>query len=192
MNGNESSIGMNSNAVAPRAPRTPRTIKLIASGISKKEVQKSNSEIEQGMKSTRIKDDLSEKGRLEIAKSQILGRQQLHKALKKDVSLQHQQYGFGSVETLSDLPNEEKAKSILNELINDPGIKECMIKHKWYVPTIAELYPKGKVGESPVCVMGLNQNNGQKILLRLRTDDLKGFRKLLSIKKVLYHELAHK
>jgi hypothetical protein len=59
MNGNESSIGMNSNAVAPR---TPRTIKLIASGISKKEAQKSNSEIEQGMKSTRIKDDLSEKG----------------------------------------------------------------------------------------------------------------------------------
>lgn len=26
---------------------------------------------------------------------------------------------------------------------------------------------------------------------RLRTDDLKGFRKILSIKKVLYHELAH-
>merc|ERR1712107_272929 len=40
-------------------------------------------------------------------------------------------------------------------------------------------------------VMGLNQNNGQKILLRLRTDDLQGFRKILSIKKVLYHELAH-
>lgn len=39
--------------------------------------------------------------------------------------------------------------------------------------------------------MGLNQNHGQKILLRLRTDDLKGFRKFLSIKKVLYHELAH-
>lgn len=26
--------------------------------------------------------------------------------------------------------------------------------------------------------MGLNQNHGQKILLRLRTDDLKGFRKV--------------
>ena len=39
--------------------------------------------------------------------------------------------------------------------------------------------------------MGLNQNKGQKILLRLRTDDLKGFRKILSIRKVLFHELAH-
>jgi hypothetical protein len=39
--------------------------------------------------------------------------------------------------------------------------------------------------------MGLNQNKGEKILLRLRTDDLKGFRKILSIRKVLCHELAH-
>jgi hypothetical protein len=44
---------------------------------------------------------------------------------------------------------------------------------------------------SDVCILGLNKNKGQEILLRLRTDDLKGFRKLLTIKKVLYHELAH-
>ena len=39
--------------------------------------------------------------------------------------------------------------------------------------------------------MGLNENKGQRILLRLRTDDLKGFRKMLSIRKVLFHELTH-
>jgi hypothetical protein len=39
--------------------------------------------------------------------------------------------------------------------------------------------------------MGLNRNKGQEILLRIRTDDLKGFRKMLSIRKVLFHELAH-
>jgi hypothetical protein len=39
--------------------------------------------------------------------------------------------------------------------------------------------------------LGLNENRGQRIFLRLRTDDLKGFRKILSIRKVLYHELAH-
>ena len=39
--------------------------------------------------------------------------------------------------------------------------------------------------------MGLNKNKGQQILLRIRTDDLKGFRKMLSIRKVLFHELAH-
>jgi hypothetical protein len=53
------------------------------------------------------------------------------------------------------------------------------------------MYPDGKVGVDPVCVLGLNQNKGQKILLRLRTDDLKGFRKYLTIKKVLFHELSH-
>lgn len=38
-----------------------------------------------------------------------------------------------------------------------------------------------QVGVSKTCVMGLNQNHGQKILLRLRTDDLKGFRKVGAI-----------
>jgi hypothetical protein len=56
---------------------------------------------------------------------------------------------------------------------------------------LSELYPEGKVGKSEVCVMGLNRNKGQQILLRIRTDNLKGFRKLLSIREVLYHELAH-
>lgn len=35
-----------------------------------------------------------------------------------------------------------------------------------------------QVGVSDKCVMGLNQNHGMKILLRLRTDDLQGFRKV--------------
>ncbi len=33
--------------------------------------------------------------------------------------------------------------------------------------------PEGKVGISPVCVLGVNINAGQEISLRLRTDDLK-------------------
>ena len=56
---------------------------------------------------------------------------------------------------------------------------------------LAEMYPDGKVGVDPVCVLGLNRNKGQQILLRLRTDDLQGFRKFLSIKQVLCHELTH-
>jgi hypothetical protein len=36
----------------------------------------------------------------------------------------------------------------------------------------------------------LLQNRGQEISLRLRTDDLKGFRKYESIKKTLLHELV--
>jgi hypothetical protein len=34
------------------------------------------------------------------------------------------------------------------------------------------------------------QNMGEEISLRLRTDDLKGFRKYESIKKTLLHELV--
>jgi hypothetical protein len=89
------------------------------------------------------------------------------------------------------LPDEPKARAILTQLANDPGILACMEKHNWHVGSLAELYPEGNVGQSPVCVMGLNKNRGQQILLRVRTDDLKGFRKMLSIKKVLFHELAH-
>lgn len=35
-----------------------------------------------------------------------------------------------------------------------------------------------QVGVSPKVVLGLNENHGRRILLRLRTDDLKGFRKV--------------
>ena len=56
--------------------------------------------------------------------------------------------------------------------------------HRWKVGCLCEMYPEGLVGVSEVCVMGLNENRGQRIRLRLRTDDLQGFRKILSIKKV--------
>ena len=39
--------------------------------------------------------------------------------------------------------------------------------------------------------MGLNTNSGAKISLRIRTDDLQGFRPARWIRKVLCHELAH-
>ena len=100
-------------------------------------------------------------------------------------------YKFQSIQTLPNLPNEDKAREILNSLANDEGVLAVMKKHKWSVGALCELYPEGYVGVSDVCVMGLNENHGQRILLRLRTDDMKGFRKILSIRKVLCHELAH-
>eukprot|EP01034_Spumella_vulgaris_P027073 gene27073-33743_t len=100
-------------------------------------------------------------------------------------------YRFNNIETLGDLPNRERALEILTELANDVGVLAVMEKHKWTVGSLCELYPEGYVGVSETCVMGLNKNKGQSILLRLRTDDLKGFRNFTSIKKVLYHELAH-
>ncbi len=42
-----------------------------------------------------------------------------------------------------------------------------------------------------MCILGLNENKGARILLRIRTDDLTGFRNLSTITKTLCHELAH-
>eukprot|EP01034_Spumella_vulgaris_P020674 gene20674-26500_t len=104
---------------------------------------------------------------------------------------QHNPYKFQSIQTPPGLPDEAKARQILETLANDEGVLAVMAKHKWSVGALCELYPEGYVGVSEVCVMGLNENHGQRILLRLRTDDMKGFRKILSIRKVLCHELAH-
>ncbi|KAL3670206.1 hypothetical protein V7S43_004519 [Phytophthora oleae] len=100
-------------------------------------------------------------------------------------------YRFHAIEPLKNFADADKAQEVLEKLANDRGILAVMAKHKWSVGVLAEMPPDGKVGVDPVCVLGLNQNKGQKILLRLRTDDLLGFRKFLSIKKVLFHELSH-
>ncbi|OWZ16360.1 hypothetical protein PHMEG_0009853, partial [Phytophthora megakarya] len=109
-------------------------------------------------------------------------------------------YRFHAIEPLKNFADKHKAQEILEKLANDRGILAVMAKHnyliwvvrgRWSVGVLAEMPPDGKVGVDPVCVLGLNQNKGQKILLRLRTDDLLGFRKFLSIKKVLFHELTH-
>ncbi|RQM17776.1 hypothetical protein DD237_001658 [Peronospora effusa] len=93
-------------------------------------------------------------------------------------------YRFHAIEPLRNFQDKEKAQEILEKLAKDRGILAVLAKHKWSVGVLAEMSPDGKVGVDPVCVLGLNQNKGQKILLRLRTDDLLGFRKYLSIKKV--------
>ncbi|KAG7543459.1 PUB-like domain superfamily [Arabidopsis thaliana x Arabidopsis arenosa] len=79
----------------------------------------------------------------------------------------------------------------MHMLAADPGIIAVMNKHRWRVGIMTELAPVGYVGVSPRCLLGFNKNQGEEISLRLRTDDLKGFRKYQSIKKTLLHELAH-
>merc|ERR1712071_303799 len=146
-----------------------------------------------GTNAPRIRDDLTDSGKRELARRKRLGRSIMNKvaAGATDHTAPSQKYKFHRIETLPMLPDQNKAKEILTTLANDPGVLSCMAKHGWSVGCLAELYPEGKVGESAVCVMGLNQNRGQKLLLRIRTDDLRGFRKMLSIRKVLFHELAH-
>lgn len=174
-------------------PAGKKQYKMIAMGRSSNEVKAIQGEqAEARERAPRVRDDLTQQGLRDAERRKRLGRQMMQKAAqnqRKDPSAGT--HGFGRIETLPNLPDQEKVRAILTELANDPGILACMKKHKWNVGSLAELYPEGKVGQTAVCVMGLNRNKGQQILLRVRTDDLKGFRKMLSIRKVLFHELAH-
>mmetsp|Transcript_19189 Transcript_19189/g.31851 ORF Transcript_19189/g.31851 Transcript_19189/m.31851 type:complete len:267 (-) Transcript_19189:3074-3874(-) len=166
----------------------------MATGVSGTEQAANQQQFEAGLKTApRIRDDLTQEGKREMDRRGRMGRSALQQAAARTSNGQAQEkkYGFGKVEILPNLPDESRAREILTTLSKDPGVLACMAKHQWNVGNLAELYPKGKVGESAVCVMGLNRNKGQQILLRIRTDNLRGFRKMLSIRKVLFHELAH-
>ena len=169
--------------------------RLMATGVSQKESEQAETDLRQGLEAApRIRDDLTEKGRKDMERRKQAGRRMMKKVARQAGSSSAAatgDCGFGGIETLPNLPKRDEAQRILERLANDPGVLACMAKHKWKVGSLAELYPEGKVGESEVCVMGLNQNKGMRILLRIRTDDLKGFRKIASIRKVLFHELAH-
>ncbi|CAJ1965548.1 unnamed protein product [Sphenostylis stenocarpa] len=88
-------------------------------------------------------------------------------------------------------PPPSEALKRMHMLAADPGIVAVMNKHRWRVGIMTEMAPVGYVGVDPKCILGFNKNHGEEISLRLRTDDLKGFRKYESIKKTLLHELAH-
>lgn len=53
-------------------------------------------------------------------------------------------------------PPPSEALKLLKKLGSDPGIIAIMKKHNWVIRTLKEMKPEGKVGISPVCVLGLN------------------------------------
>ncbi|KAJ2237997.1 hypothetical protein IWW45_000472 [Coemansia sp. RSA 485] len=94
-------------------------------------------------------------------------------------------YTFHSFETLPNLPNREQAMDILKRLEKDEGVRQIMQKREYSVGVLRELHPAERT------ILGYNRNRGQVIALRLRSDDLDGFRMYESIREVLMHELAH-
>ena len=90
-------------------------------------------------------------------------------------------YRFHAIAALPMLPEGAKpekkaAEALLKQLSTDKAILSIMQQHKWSVGRLSEMPPEGKVGVSDSCLMGLNKNAGQEILLRLRTDDWQGLR----------------
>jgi hypothetical protein len=70
------------------------------------------------------------------------------------------EYRFYEIRALPQFADYEKAEAILFDLSTDPGFLALMRKHKWKVGVLSEMYPEGKVGVDPVCVLGLNVNRG--------------------------------
>ncbi|KAK1439780.1 hypothetical protein QVD17_05600 [Tagetes erecta] len=150
------------------------------------------------------KEEIDQVLKYEKMDMRIVGFEEEEKRLRQRVSngfdtplkLPQGSYVFGDFKTL-DLPGiklnppASEALRLMHTLAADRGIVAIMNKHKWRVGIMTEMAPEGYVGVSPMCILGFNKNHGEEISLRLRTDDLKGFRKYQSIKKTLLHELAH-
>ncbi|KAG0354021.1 hypothetical protein BG005_006790 [Podila minutissima] len=79
-------------------------------------------------------------------------------------------YTFGSIQVLPQFDQQDKAQAVLERLKQDKGIIGIMKLHKWQVGSLIELSPAEKT------ILGYNRNKGELIALRLRTDDLEGFR----------------
>ncbi|KAJ1983183.1 hypothetical protein H4R34_001428 [Dimargaris verticillata] len=95
-------------------------------------------------------------------------------------------FTFANVAVLPQYEHQARAQQVLERLRDDPGIQQIMTKYQWQVRLLQELCP---IEHSHI--LGYNQNQGLVIAVRLRTDDLTGFRHYESVREVLLHELAH-
>lgn len=97
---------------------------------------------------------------------------------------------FGKLEahssTAPSSPLHGKVMDYLTRLATDPGIVHICALHAFRIGTLTELLPWEHPG-----LLGLNENMGQRISVRIRTDDATGFRDYKTARRVLVHELAH-
>jgi len=109
------------------------------------------------------------------------------------------EYRFNSIkaEFKYHTPTPYDAERLLEKLATDPGIIEIMKTRQFKVGILTEMSPveaqdrMAKEGMPNMDLLGYNQNYGEKIVLRLRTDTLKGFRPYHDIMNTLIHELTH-
>jgi len=119
---------------------------------------------------------------------------------------QHSEYRFCKFETCTrqsfgtrpteSTPHPYEAEKLLLKLATDPAIIDIMTRWEWAVLVLGEMDPiddrlaKQKEAEG-ACLLGYNTNQGHRIDIRLRTDDLRTFRPYRQLVTTLLHELAH-
>ena len=134
-----------------------------------------------------------EEGDLRQATGGLAGSSSVRAAASRSAS---SPYRFHALQPLTQVPPGAKpavsaCMGRLRELSEDRAVLKLLEEHKWSIGKLSEMVPEGQVGVSESCLMGLNKNKGEEILLRLRTDDWSGLRPYLSVIDVLLHELAH-
>lgn len=99
------------------------------------------------------------------------------------------EYTFSRVEAL-DYGDRAGAQRFLERIRDDKAVQRLMAKHRLKVGLLTELDPATNTGASERR-LGLNENAGAVIRLRIRTDAYDGFCNYREIMEVLCHELAH-
>ena len=93
-------------------------------------------------------------------------------------------------------PHDFAARALLERLAADPGIVAVLKTRQLIVGTLGEMDPiddrlMHQKQQQGACLLGYNTNAGQKIAIKLRTDDLKSFRPYPDLVATLLHELSH-
>ena len=119
---------------------------------------------------------------------------------------QHKRYKFCRFQECTDAsfgsrpgastPHAFEARRLLERLATDPGIVSILASRELVVGTLGEMDPiddrliQQKQREGG-CLLGYNTNHGTRIDVKLRTDDLAGFRPYDELAATLAHELSH-
>ena len=93
-------------------------------------------------------------------------------------------------------PHAFEARRLLERLATDPGIVAILQSRELVVGTLGEMDPiddrlMQKKQQEGACLLGYNTNHGMRIDVKLRTDDLAGFRPYNELASTLIHELSH-
>mmetsp|Transcript_24914 Transcript_24914/g.70937 ORF Transcript_24914/g.70937 Transcript_24914/m.70937 type:complete len:666 (+) Transcript_24914:96-2093(+) len=112
---------------------------------------------------------------------------------------QDKQYRFNSIKAEFKFiePPPFDAEKLLQRLATDPGIIDLMTSRRFTVGILTEMSPveaqdrMAKRGTPDMDLLGYNQNAGEMIVLKLRTDTLKGFRPYHDLINTLIHEMTH-
>lgn len=93
-------------------------------------------------------------------------------------------------------PHAFEAIRLLEQLAKDPGIVAIMKERELVVNTLGEMDPiddriAANKEQEGGRVLGYNSNRGLRIDIKLRTDDLTGFRPYPELAATLIHELSH-